>query len=146
MATRTHVQWQAMVDGLEIRHQAWINGEYTDAASGGTFDCFSPVDGKFLTRVASCDEKDVNRAVAAARSTFESGVWCRKSPVACKKILQAFARKIEQHLEELALLESITMGKPINDALGDHIPGSANCISWCAEDIDKIYDEVAPCL
>ncbi|MGI2026661.1 aldehyde dehydrogenase family protein [Endozoicomonas acroporae] len=146
MATRTRGQWQAMADGLEIRHQAWINGEYTDAASGDTFDCISPMDGKLLTRVASCDEADVNRAVAAARSTFEPGVWSRQSPVARKKILQAFARKIDQHLEELALLESIDMGKPINDALGDDIPGSANCIRWCAEAIDKIYDEVAPCL
>ena len=51
---------------------------------------------------------------------------------------------MEQHREELALLESLDMGKPIADSFGDDIPGSINCIRWCAEAIDKIYDEVAP--
>lgn len=144
MTTRTRAQWQAMADTLEIRGQAWINGEYTDAASGETFDCLSPIDGKLLARVTSCDEADVNRAVSAARASFESGVWSSMAPAARKRVLQAFANKIDEHLEELALLESIDMGKPISDALGDDIPGSANCIRWCAEAIDKIYDEVAP--
>lgn len=144
MTTRTRAQWQAMADKLEIRGQAWINGEYTEAVSGKTFDCISPIDGKLLTRVTSCDEADVNRAVSVARSSFESGSWSRMAPAARKRVLQAFANKIDEHREELALLETIDMGKPISDALGDDIPGSANCIRWCAEAVDKIYDEVAP--
>src|SRR5580704_4630660 len=46
--------------------------------------------------------------------------------------------------EELALLETLDMGKPISDSLNIDIPGSANCIRWYAEAIDKVYDEVAP--
>ena len=43
------------------------------AASGKTFDCVSPIDGRVLTKVAECDAEDVNRAVAAARAVFEKG-------------------------------------------------------------------------
>lgn len=144
MTVRTRAEWQAKADKLNIRGKAWINGEYVDASSGDTFDCISPIDGRKLAAVASCDEPDVQRAVEVARGVFESGVWSRMAPAGRKRILQAFADKIDESLEELALLESLDMGKPISDALGDDIPGSASCIRWCAEAIDKIYDEVAP--
>ena len=48
------------------------------------------------------------------------------------------------HREELALLETLDMGKPISDSLAVDIPSAANCIRWYAEAVDKIYDEVAP--
>lgn len=137
-------QWQALAEQLVIRSQAWINGEYTDAINGKTFDCISPVDGRRLAQIASCDDADVEQAVAVARATFVAGVWSRQSPVQRKRVLLAFADIIDQHREELALLESLDMGKPITAALNDDLPGSANCIRWCAEAIDKIYDEVAP--
>lgn len=137
-------QWQALAEQLVIRSQAWINGEYTDAINGKTFDCISPVDGRRLAQIASCDDADVEQAVAVARAAFVAGVWSRQSPVQRKRVLLAFADIIDQHREELALLESLDMGKPITAALNDDLPGSANCIRWCAEAIDKIYDEVAP--
>ena len=140
----TTTQWQALAEQLVIRSQAWINGEYTDAINGKTFDCISPVDGRRLAQIASCDDADVEQAVAVARATFVAGVWSRQSPVQRKRVLLAFADIIDQHREELALLESLDMGKPITAALNDDLPGSANCIRWCAEAIDKIYDEVAP--
>lgn len=140
----TTTQWQALAEQLVIRSQAWINGEYTDAINGKTFDCISPVDGRRLAQIASCDDADVEQAVAVARATFVAGAWSRQSPVQRKRVLLAFADIIDQHREELALLESLDMGKPITAALNDDLPGSANCIRWCAEAIDKIYDEVAP--
>ncbi|WP_299727574.1 aldehyde dehydrogenase [uncultured Endozoicomonas sp.] len=144
MTVRNRADWQAFSEQLTIRGQAWINGEYTDAASGDTLDCISPIDGKKIATIASCDEADVNCAVSVARSVFESGVWADMAPKNRKQILQAFAAKIDEHREELALLETLDMGKPISESLSDDIPGSANCIRWCAEAIDKVYDEVAP--
>ena len=144
MTTTTREQWQALADQLVIRSQAWINGEYADAINGQTFDCISPIDGRRLAQIASCDDADVEQAVAVARATFVAGVWSRQSPVQRKRVLLAFADIIDQHREELAVLESLDMGKPITAALNDDLPGSANCIRWCAEAIDKIYDEVAP--
>src|SRR5690606_13191287 len=51
---------------------------------------------------------------------------------------------IEAHLDELALLETLDMGKPISDARAVDVPGALRCIRWHAEAIDKLYDEIAP--
>jgi acyl-CoA reductase-like NAD-dependent aldehyde dehydrogenase len=61
-----------------------------------------------------------------------------------KKILIRFADLIDQHNGELALLETLDMGKPIRDSSKIDIPLSAQCIRWYAEAIDKLYDEIAP--
>ena len=82
-APRTRENWQALAEGLSFRTQAFINGQYVDAASGKTFDCVSPIDGRVLGQVAECAEEDIDRAVAAARRSFASGAWAedRKSVV-----------------------------------------------------------------
>lgn len=67
-------QLRAQAASLTIRNKAFINGVYVDAASGKTFDCISPRDGKILTQVAECDVEDVNRAVQSARAVFEKAV------------------------------------------------------------------------
>lgn len=59
----TTTQWQAQAEQLLIRSKAWINGEDTDAINGNTFDCISPVDGRRLAQIASCDKADVDRAL-----------------------------------------------------------------------------------
>ena len=59
-------------------------------------------------------------------------------------MLQKFAELILKNKDELALLETLDMGKPISDSLAVDIPATARCIQWYAEAIDKIYDEVAP--
>jgi 4-guanidinobutyraldehyde dehydrogenase/NAD-dependent aldehyde dehydrogenase len=100
--------------------------------------------GRLLAPVASTDAADVDLAVAAARRAFESGVWSRRAPRERKKVLLRFAQLIEQHAEELALLETLDMGKPISDSLAVDIPATVRCITWYAEAIDKLYDEVAP--
>lgn len=141
---QTADSWHARARSLHLRTQAFIDGRYVDAASGATFDCVSPVNGAVLAKIAACDLEDVNRAVAAARAAFRKGTWAQLAPKQRKKVLQRFADLIEQHGDELALLETLDMGKPIRDSLSIDIPGSANCIRWYAEAIDKVYDEVAP--
>ncbi len=137
-------EWEARAKALDIRNKAFIDGQYVEAVSGETFDCVNPANGEVITKVASCDEKDVDKAVAAARRAFESGAWSGMAPAARKRKLQKFASLIEAHREELALLETLDMGKPIRDSYRIDIPGSANCIAWNAEAIDKLYDEIAP--
>jgi 4-guanidinobutyraldehyde dehydrogenase/NAD-dependent aldehyde dehydrogenase len=138
------VSWQERARTLQFRTQAFIDGRYTDAASGATFDCINPATGKLLARVAAGDQEDVNRAVAAARAAFRKGSWANLPPVERKRILQRFADLISAHTEELALLETLDMGKPIRDSLKGDMPAVARCIRWYAEAIDKIYDQVAP--
>ena len=137
-------QWEARAGALDFRHLAFIDGHFLPAVSGKTFPCVSPTDGRVLTRVAECEAEDVDHAVAVARRTFESGVWSRMAPRGRKKILLKFAEAMRRHAEELALLETLDMGKPITDALTVDVPGSANTIQWYAEAIDKVYDEIAP--
>ena len=136
--------YQNQAAALNYRNQAFIGGAFVDAASGETFDCVSPVDGKVLTKVAACDTADVDRAVAAAREAFEAGVWAGLAPGKRKRTLQKFAGLILKHRDELALLETLDMGKPIRYSSTVDIPGTAGAISWYAELLDKLYDEIAP--
>ena len=140
----SRAEWESKAKALTIRNLAFINGQYVPAASGKTFSCLSPIDGLLITQVAECEQEDVERAVKASRQTFEAGVWSDSSPVHRKKILQKFALLIEQHAEELALLESIDMGKPVADALSIDVSASVRCLSWTAEAVDKVYGEIAP--
>ncbi|KTB56483.1 aldehyde dehydrogenase [Pseudomonas syringae] len=143
MTTLTRTDWEQRALNLKIEGRAFIQGEYTAAASGETFDCISPVDGRLLAKVASCDAADAQRAVDSARSVFESGAWSRLAPAKRKATMIRFAGLLEQNAEELALLETLDMGKPISDSLGVDIPGGARALSWSGEAIDKLYDEVA---
>ena len=144
MTTLTRADWEQRARQLNIEGRAFINGEYTAAASGATFECLSPVDGRLLAQVASCDLADAQRAVENARATFDSGVWSRLAPAKRKAVLIRFSDLLRQNVEELALLETLDMGKPIGDSSTIDIPGAAGALRWNAEAIDKVYDEVAP--
>ncbi|HEU0335560.1 MAG TPA: aldehyde dehydrogenase [Gaiellaceae bacterium] len=133
-----------LADELSIRTQAWIDGEYVDAASGETFACVSPATGTEIAQVAAGDAEDVDRAVRGARAAFESGEWSRSAPKQRKQVLTRFAALIEEHADELALLETLDMGKPIRDARRVDVPLAAQCIAYYGEAVDKVYDEVAP--
>ncbi len=144
MHARTQIEWTERAAALRIPHQAFIDGKYVAAASGETFDCISPIDGRLLASVAACASEDVERAVLAARRSFEAGHWSASTPAHRKRVLQKFAELLQSHQEELALLETLDMGKPIGDALKVDVPASVRCMSWTAEAIDKVYGEVAP--
>ena len=133
-----------VVAGLDIRSRAFVDGDYVDALSGETFDCVSPITGEAIAQVAACDVADVDRAVRGARAAFESGAWSRLAPKKRKKVLMRLAALVEEHAEELALLETLDMGKPIRDSQRVDVPLAAECISYYGEAIDKVYDEVAP--
>ena len=139
----TRERWQAIADGLAIRTRAFIDGRYVDAADGRTFDCVSPIDGRVLAQVAEGGAEDIDRAVAAARRSFEAGIWADTRPTHRKKILIKFAQLIEKYGDELAVLESLDMGKPVTDARQVDIAATIRCLSWTGEAIDKVYGEVA---
>lgn len=144
MSTPTLSSWQERARAIRFPTQAFIGGRYADAASGATFESVNPATGKVLAKVASGDAPDIDRAVASARAVFRKGSWAHMPPARRKRVLQRFAELILQNRDELALLETLDMGKPIGDSLSVDIPAAARCIQWYAEAIDKIYDEVAP--
>ncbi|HEX5391091.1 MAG TPA: aldehyde dehydrogenase [Burkholderiaceae bacterium] len=124
--------------------RAFINGERVAARSGAAFDCLSPVDGRLLTQVARCTEADVDAAVAAARTAFEDRRWAGLSPAQRKRAMIKFADLLLAHADELALTETLDMGKPVKYAKGVDVNSAANCIRWYGEAVDKVYDEIAP--
>jgi 4-(gamma-glutamylamino)butanal dehydrogenase len=140
----TREEWRALAADVEPRRGALIDGQFVDAASGETFDRINPATGEVVARVAACDAEDVDRAVAAARRVFESGEWSWAEPAERKRVLLRLAEFVREHGEELALLDSMDMGKPVEDALGVDVPAAAGVFQWYAEAADKLYDEIAP--
>ena len=63
-AATADVDWHRRARELRPQGRAFIDGRGTDALSGETFDCLSPIDGRLLARVAACDAADVDIAVA----------------------------------------------------------------------------------
>lgn len=139
----TRDQWLALLENQEIQHQAFIGGKFVSSMSGKTFDCINPATDQVIACVSACDKEDVDLAVTQARAAFDSGVWSSE-PAVRKKTLLRLSELIIEHRHELALLESIDMGKLASDALLLDIPGAAQVFEWYAESIDKLYGEVAP--
>src|SRR3954469_23970169 len=142
--TLTAEDWIARAAKVAPRTDLFIDGRFEPAASGRTFDDIAGRDGSLIARVAEADAVDVDRAVAAARRSFDDRRWSDQPPAARKKVLLRLADLVREHLGELALLESLDVGKPIRDTLRVDIPSSASTLQWYAETIDKLYGEVGP--
>jgi 4-guanidinobutyraldehyde dehydrogenase/NAD-dependent aldehyde dehydrogenase len=136
--------WHGRAAELKIDARAFIDGRRADARSGQRFDCISPVDGRKLAEVARCDGLDIDAAVASARAAFEDRRWAGKAPAERKRVLVRFADLMLEHRDELALLETLDMGKPIRYSKTVDVQLAQNCIRWYGEAIDKIYDQIAP--
>ena len=140
----TTTDWHARAKTLKIDGRAFIGGVRMPAAGGQTFECFSPIDNRKLADVASCQEIDVNLAVACARTAFNDRRWAGLSPRERKQAMIRFADLLITNREELALLETLDMGKPISASLSVDVNSAANSLRWFGEAIDKVYDEIAP--
>jgi gamma-glutamyl-gamma-aminobutyraldehyde dehydrogenase len=144
MSELSHNDWIDKASAIRFRDKAFIDGKWMAARSGRTFASVNPATGETLAEVASCGEEDIDLAVTAARRSFEAGVWSRAKPADRKEVLLKLAQLLRDNLHELALLESLDMGKLVNDAATVDVPGSAAIFQWYAEAIDKVYDEIAP--
>ncbi len=127
-----------------FRTQAFIDGGFAHAASGRTFATENPASGEVIAEVAAGGAEDIDRAVRAARRAFEDGRWSRLAPADRKKVLLAFADRIETNLDELATLDALEAGKPISDCREVDVPDTVKTVRWYAEAIDKLFDAVAP--
>jgi phenylacetaldehyde dehydrogenase len=117
--------------------QLFINGQWSDAASGRTFETPNPATGETLARVAEGDAEDIGRAVRAARSAFE-GPWGRMTPSERGRIIWRIGELILQHTDELAQLESLDNGKPFAVAQAADVPLAADLFQYMAGWATKI--------
>jgi phenylacetaldehyde dehydrogenase len=118
--------------------QLFINGQWTDAASGKTFETPNPATGATLANVAEGDAEDIDRAVRAARAAFDEGPWGRITPSERGRIIWRIGDLILEHAEELAQLESLDNGKPYAVALGADVPLAADLFHYMAGWATKI--------
>ena len=139
-STSSPIDWRVRSAALKLDGRCVIDGERRSTMSGETFEKRSPIDGRSLLPVARGVQADIDAAVKSARTAFDDGRWAKKAPAARKKILQRFSQAILAAKDELALLETLDMGKPIQYSLSVDVPSAARTIAWYAEAIDKVYD------
>src|ERR1700676_2845307 len=83
--------WKSGIGGLSYRNQAFIGAKFAASLTGKTFDCINPATGQVLTKVAACEQADVDAAVKAARAAFHKRTWANMPPAQRKRIMLKLA-------------------------------------------------------
>ncbi len=126
------------------RNQLLINGKWCDSVSGEVFATYHPATEEKITDVAQANAEDVDRAVKAARRAFEEGPWHDMDARDRGALILKLADLIEQNIKELAALETLDNGKPINDAMGADLPLVIDCLRYYAGWADKLQGKTIP--
>ncbi len=124
-------------------YQVYINGKWVDSATGKTFAVYDPSTEQVIAEVPDCNATDVDRAVAAARTAFDTGGWPQTTAQERGRILFRLAEKVRQNAAALAELESRNTGKPIVEAEFD-IADVATCFEYYGGLATKVMGHVNP--
>ena len=144
IASVTDCDWPALAASVKLPTRPFVDGDNVDPLTDDVIETTNPSDGSALAVLPDCGQADVDRAVATARTAFETGPWARMAATERKLAMFRWADALEQRSEEIALIETLNMGKPIRFAYGLDVPKAIKAIRWNAEIIDKLYDEIAP--
>ncbi len=131
-------EWQALAAGLRIETGLVIGGRTVPATGGKTLPIVNPANGAVVAAAACGAAADIDRAVASAKAAWDDGRWRHMYPRERMAIFRRFADLVEANAAELALLETLSMGKPISDALTIDLPEVVVTIRYFGEAIDKI--------
>ena len=139
---------QAKIDTLRSAkippQKLFIDGQMCEGSSGETHDVISPIDGTVLTTTPAGNSEDTERAIAAARRSFDDKRWRGMPPSARKKVMLRWADLMEAEMLSLAVLGVRDNGTEIGMAFKAE-PGSAIAtLRYYAEAGDKLYGEIAP--
>jgi len=130
---------------LDIEKRAFINGEYVEAIDKKIISKQSPIDGRDISGLSACNEKDIDLAVKSAKKSYDSRIWADMKVMERKKILLKLADLLEENLEELALLDTLETGRSLKNFYFDSIPKAIESIRWFANAVDKVYEHaIAP--
>jgi betaine-aldehyde dehydrogenase len=125
------------------KYQMFINGEFVSGNRASHLDVMDPSTEEIIAEVPDADEKDVNRAVVAAKAAFESGVWPQTTAQERGRILFRLAERVRKEAPRLAELEARNSGKPIVEAEYD-IADVATCFEYYGGLATKILGHVNP--
>ena len=137
-------EWTDAAQAVAPRNQLFIDGQWCDAANGATFDTVNPATGRVITAVAEGDSVDIDAAVASARAAYNDGRWSNLSPRERGQALIRLAGLIESNADELQLLETLDVGKPIRYSRIVDVGQAIHTYAWYGEAADKLYDDIAP--
>ena len=121
---------------LKKKYDLFIGGDFVKPLSKKYFDTINPANGEQIAKVAEANEKDVNRAVKAARKAFKS--WSKLSAKERGKYIFRIARMMQERAREFAVIESLDGGKPIRESRDIDIPLAANHFFYYAGWADKL--------
>ena len=121
-----------------------IDGRLCDAESGKTIPVYNPATGQIVMSVAEADRADVNRAVAAARRTFDDGSWASVTHSKRGQLLWRLAELLEQNADEFAELESLDNGKPVTVARAADVALAIDMFRYMAGWATKIRGSTLP--
>jgi acyl-CoA reductase-like NAD-dependent aldehyde dehydrogenase len=122
----------------------YINGRWEDARGGRTIEVCSPATGELLTTVADADPLDVDRAVDAARASFENKHWRGLDPSRREKILWAFADALERRGDEMAATISLENGKTLREAHAADVAPAVDALRYYSGWVRKICGQTIP--
>jgi len=142
MELKTREYYTEQSRKLKFSTKALIDGKLVESSSGEKFVTVNPATGEPITEITSCSSDDVYAAEKAARKAFNDGRWSKMSPASRKDILIKLGNLIDEHGEELAMMETLDSGKPIYDNTQGDIPDTAMTFRWHAEAIDKLEDSM----
>ena len=128
-------------DSALLRQQAYIDGEWVDAADGSRFEVSNPADGSVLANVPAMGVTETRRAIEAAATALPA--WRARTAKERATILRKWFELIMAHQEDLAVLMTSEQGKPLSEARGEVAYG-ASFIEWFAEEGKRIYGDVIP--
>ena len=135
----------AAVTQTDIKDQKLlIAGEWTDPASGESFETTNPATQETICRVARGGPEDVDRAVKAARKALEEGDWPKMAARDREKILWRIGDLLMKNVDEVARLETLDNGKPIFESRYIDVPTTADCYRYFAGWATKIHGETVP--
>jgi len=145
MATATASQSAApTASSVKVRQtKMLIDGKWVDSVSGKTFETINPATGKVIANVAEGDKADVDKAVKAARRAFE-GPWRKMNARERGRLMTRLSELVEENKEELAQLETLDNGKPINDSRAADLPLVIDCYRYYAGWADKVEGKTIP--
>ena len=129
---------------VSFPNQLFINNQFIDSSDGEFLDIFNPTDESLICKVACASSDDVDKAVTAAKVAFEEGDWSRMNARDRGKLMYRLADLMEQHKEELAVIESIDSGAVYTLALKTHIGMSIETWRYFAGWCDKIQGSTIP--
>ena len=127
---------------ISRKPQLFINNEWVDSSHGATIAVEDPSTGKVIGQVADASDRDVDRAVAAARAAFDDGRWSGLPPMVREKTMHRLADLIEANADLFAELEAIDNGKPKGMAGAIDVPGAVSQIRFMAGWASKVNGEV----